>query len=157
METPPSKPGTLRGYTHEVLRGLRSGVFYSCNISACLIPASHDAYEKVLALLAIHPIKTWACAKAGISRASFYAKLDRDPEYAKLLAAWDGLSCETQILALSKLDGPTDDGHSGSWVMAIWAKAQWRHTHTPLSSRQQIVRLSVSCWRPLWPRGRPDR
>ena len=48
-------------------------------------PGKPDAYEEVLALLAIHPIKTWACAKAGISRASFYAKLDRDPEYAELV------------------------------------------------------------------------
>ena len=47
-------------------------------------PGKPDAYEEVLALLTIHPIKTWACAKAGISRASFYAKLDRDPEYAEL-------------------------------------------------------------------------
>ena len=44
-----------------------------------------DAYEEVLALLKIHPIKIWACAKAGISRTSFYAKLDRDPEYAELV------------------------------------------------------------------------
>ena len=48
-------------------------------------PGKPDAYEEVLALLTIHPIKTWACAKAGISRASFYAKLDRDPEYAELV------------------------------------------------------------------------
>ena len=48
-------------------------------------PGKPDAYEEILALLAVHPIKTWACAKAGIARASFYAKLDRDPEYAELV------------------------------------------------------------------------
>ena len=48
-------------------------------------PGKPDAYEELLAFLAIHPIKTWACAKAGISRASFYAKLERDPEYAELV------------------------------------------------------------------------
>ena len=74
-------------------------------------PGKPDAYEEVLALLAIHPIKTWACAKAGISRASFYAKLDRDPEYAELteramadgqapLAAVRGKSPE-RVLALA--------------------------------------------------------
>ena len=48
-------------------------------------PGKPDAYEEVLTLLAVHPIKTWACAKAGISRASFYEKLERDPEYAELV------------------------------------------------------------------------
>ena len=51
----------------------------------CPYPAKTDAYEELLALLATHPIKTWACAKAGVSRASFYAKLERDPDYAELV------------------------------------------------------------------------
>jgi len=45
-------------------------------------PGKPDAYEEALTLLAVHPIKTWACAKAGVSRASFYEKLQRDPGYA---------------------------------------------------------------------------
>ena len=51
-------------------------------VTRCRTPGKPDAYEELLALLAVHPIKTWACAKARIARASFYAKLDRDPEYA---------------------------------------------------------------------------
>jgi len=49
-------------------------------------PGKPDAYEEVLTLLAVHPIKTWACAKAGISRASFYEKLQQDSDYGRRVA-----------------------------------------------------------------------
>jgi len=49
-------------------------------------PGKPDPYEEVLTLLAVHPIKTWACAKAGISRPSFYEKLQQDSDFGRRVA-----------------------------------------------------------------------
>ncbi len=83
-------------------------------------PGKPDAYEEVLALLAIHPIKTWACAKAGISRASFYAKLDRDAEYAELVER-----------AMADGQAPLD---AGAWAMTEVAIGEAHRAVTELLS-----------------------
>ena len=79
-------------------------------------PGKPDAYEEALTLLAVHPIKTWACAKAGVSRASFYEKLQRDPGYAARverampLGRWGGeIEIAKAVLALVDTDFMTGE------------------------------------------------
>jgi hypothetical protein len=42
-----------------------------------------DAYREVVALLKVHPILTWACQTAGISRQAVYKRMASDDNYRR--------------------------------------------------------------------------